>query len=229
MCHARGAQAELRREAVRLADEYREANKAALLNLLSDSTAALTLFAMLLRNTEGRTALFSTCGRVISGLSDTAKAFLIIAGALPSVCAHGQGCSLVHALVLDWKRCVLGRHRHSAGLSLRGGLDRCHTPHHRPLRVRGRGARAMHAGACFLPCFPRPVDMHAMPACVGGAHLCLCGNRARDNGRLLQTVDFPGPKPAEPSISSDTEEHGPPLGSTFMGIGMVAQQVLLLL
>ena len=97
MCHARCAQAELRREAVRLADEYREANKAALLNLLSDSTAALTLFGMLLRNTEGRTALFSTFGRVISGLSDTAKAFLIIACACPGVRVPGQGCSLVHA------------------------------------------------------------------------------------------------------------------------------------
>lgn len=73
-------QAELRKEAHRLAEEFREANKAALLNLLSDSTAALTLFAMLLRNTEGRVALFSTFGRVLSGLSDTAKAFLIIAG-----------------------------------------------------------------------------------------------------------------------------------------------------
>ena len=90
LCHACASQAELRREAVRLADEYREANKAALLNLLSDSTAALTLFGMLLRNTEGRTALFSTFGRVISGLSDTAKAFLIIAGACPGVCIPGQ-------------------------------------------------------------------------------------------------------------------------------------------
>ncbi len=85
-------QAELRREALRLAEEFKEANRAALLNLLSDSTAAVTLFAMLLRNTEGRVALFSTFGRVVSGLSDTAKAFLIIASAGPR-----PGCLRVSA------------------------------------------------------------------------------------------------------------------------------------
>ena len=72
-------QTELRREALHLAEEFREKNRTALLNLLSDGTIALTGFILLLRNSEGRRALFGTTGRVFSGFSDTAKAFLIIA------------------------------------------------------------------------------------------------------------------------------------------------------
>ncbi len=72
-------QTELRREALHLAEEFRERNRTALLNLLSDSTIALTGFILLLRNSDGRGALFGTIGRVFSGFSDTAKAFLIIA------------------------------------------------------------------------------------------------------------------------------------------------------
>jgi hypothetical protein len=70
---------ELRREALRLAEEFRGHNRVALLNLLSDSATALTGFALLLRGSEGRGALFRTIGRLFSGFSDTAKAFLIIA------------------------------------------------------------------------------------------------------------------------------------------------------
>ncbi len=70
---------ELRREALHLAEEFRAHNRTALLNLLSDSTTALTGFALLLRNSDGRGALFRTIGRLLSGFSDTAKAFLIIA------------------------------------------------------------------------------------------------------------------------------------------------------
>ena len=62
-----------------MAEEFRERNRTALLNLLSDSTIALTGFILLLRNSDGRGALFGTIGRVFSGFSDTAKAFLIIA------------------------------------------------------------------------------------------------------------------------------------------------------
>lgn len=72
---------ELRREALRLAEEFRGHNRVALLNLLSDSATALTGFALLLRGSEGRGALFRTIGRLFSGFSDTAKAFLIIASA----------------------------------------------------------------------------------------------------------------------------------------------------
>ena len=77
------SQAELRREALHLAEGFRERNRTALLNLLSDSTIALTGFILLLRNSEGRGALFGTIGRVFSGFSDTAKAFLIIASERP--------------------------------------------------------------------------------------------------------------------------------------------------
>ena len=77
------SQAELRREALHLAEGFRERNRTALLNLLSDSTIALTGFVLLLRNSEGRGALFGTIGRVFSGFSDTAKAFLIIASERP--------------------------------------------------------------------------------------------------------------------------------------------------
>jgi hypothetical protein len=75
---------ELRREALHLAEKFKERNRSALLNLLSDSTSALTLFILLLRNTNGRQALFRTIGRIFGGFSDTAKAFLIIA------CASGR-------------------------------------------------------------------------------------------------------------------------------------------
>ncbi len=49
-------------------------------------------------------------------------------------------------------------------------------------------------------------------AVAGGPYLCLCGHRARDDGRLLQAVDIPWPEPTEPRLSRDAEEHGPPLG-----------------
>ncbi|KAK9815440.1 hypothetical protein WJX72_003688 [[Myrmecia] bisecta] len=72
-------QAELRREAQHLAAKFQEGNMHALLNLLSDGASATTLFTILLRNHEGRGNLFRTLGRFFSGLSDTAKAFIIIA------------------------------------------------------------------------------------------------------------------------------------------------------
>lgn len=85
---------ELRREALHLAEEFREQNRLSLLNLLSDSTSALTLFLLLLRNTGGRRALFRTIGRVFGGFSDTAKAFLIIASEVYLLTLwHGIGFS----------------------------------------------------------------------------------------------------------------------------------------
>ena len=51
----------------------------ALLNVLSDSTTGLLGFAIIAQNTEGRAILFRTISRVFAGLSDTAKAFIIIA------------------------------------------------------------------------------------------------------------------------------------------------------
>ena len=51
----------------------------ALLNVISDSTSGLLGFAMIAQISEGRDLLFRTISRVFSGLSDTAKAFIIIA------------------------------------------------------------------------------------------------------------------------------------------------------
>lgn len=182
------------------------------MNLLSDSTAALTLFAMLLRNTEGRTALFSTCGRVISGLSDTAKAFLIIAGACLGVCVPGQGCSLVHASSLHCSTVslagtdiLLGYHSEE-GWTAAIHLITGHYGYEVEVRM-----QCLLLRACWHN--RRHVGLHAMAGCAGRAHLRLCCNRARDDGCFLQTVDFPGPESPEPSVGGDTEEHGPPLGS----------------
>lgn len=77
---------------MRLAQEFRERNRTALLNLLSDGTIALTGFILLLRNSDGRGALFRTIGRIFSGFSDTAKAFLIIASAFLSSHAPAYLC-----------------------------------------------------------------------------------------------------------------------------------------
>eukprot|EP00884_Botryococcus_braunii_P015404 jgi/Botrbrau1/2547/Bobra.0079s0034.1 len=73
-------QVELRAEAFRVKHELEERNKQGWLNLFADGTSASVLFGILCVQTEGRRALFSTISRFFSGLSDTAKAFLIIAG-----------------------------------------------------------------------------------------------------------------------------------------------------
>ena len=51
----------------------------ALLNAIADSTTGLLGFVIIAQNTEGRAVLFRTISRVFGGLSDTAKAFIIIA------------------------------------------------------------------------------------------------------------------------------------------------------
>ncbi|KAL6777324.1 CEM1 [Auxenochlorella protothecoides x Auxenochlorella symbiontica] len=68
----------LRAEAKRIQGEYKAYNRAALTNLVSDSVTGSLIFAALLQNNSQRTILFRTIGRILSGLSDTAKAFLII-------------------------------------------------------------------------------------------------------------------------------------------------------
>ncbi len=72
-------QVHLHEEALHIAEEFREKNKRAYLNVVSDSVAGMVFFAILVRNTPGREVLFRTISRVFSGLSDTAKAFIIIA------------------------------------------------------------------------------------------------------------------------------------------------------
>lgn len=68
-----------RAEAASLAAEFRERNERGIVDLAQDSTAALVLFLFLALPSEGRAAFFGAFGRIFSGLSDTAKAFLIIA------------------------------------------------------------------------------------------------------------------------------------------------------
>lgn len=68
----------LHEEALVFADEMREANKQSLLNVVSDSTSATVFFVLLVRDNSPRAILFRTIGRVFTGLSDTAKAFIII-------------------------------------------------------------------------------------------------------------------------------------------------------
>lgn len=72
-------QERLRKEARHLRDEFREENKKALLNILSDSITFVMICVILATSTAKRRTLMQTIGRVFGGLSDTAKAFLIIA------------------------------------------------------------------------------------------------------------------------------------------------------
>lgn len=61
------------------AQEFREENKKSLLNLISDSITVSLILVILATAAENRRNLMQTVGRVFGGLSDTAKAFLIIA------------------------------------------------------------------------------------------------------------------------------------------------------
>ena len=70
--------AHLHEEALAFSGEKREENKRALLNIVSDSTSAAVFFLLLVRDNSPRAILFRTIGRVFTGLSDTAKAFIII-------------------------------------------------------------------------------------------------------------------------------------------------------
>ena len=72
-------QAQLKSEAHELVEQFTGRNKHNVLNAVSDSITAFTGFGILLKDTEGRGILFRTLGRIFGGLSDTAKAFMIIA------------------------------------------------------------------------------------------------------------------------------------------------------
>lgn len=65
----------LRDEAKVWADSMRAYNKQALLNVVSDSTSALSLFLLLLRDNSQRAILFRTIGRVFAGLSGRCTSF----------------------------------------------------------------------------------------------------------------------------------------------------------
>jgi len=60
---------ELHHEAVAFAEQMKEDNKRALLNVVSDSTSATVFFLLLLRDNSPRAILFRTIGRVFTGLS----------------------------------------------------------------------------------------------------------------------------------------------------------------
>jgi hypothetical protein len=68
----------LHQEALEFAAEMREENKNCLLNIVSDSTSAAIFFLLLVQDNSPRAIMFRTIGRVFTGLSDTAKAFIII-------------------------------------------------------------------------------------------------------------------------------------------------------
>lgn len=70
--------AHLRVEAVHFADSMKAYNRQSLVNAVSDSCSGAALFVLLVQDTSQRAILFRTVGRVFTGLSDTAKAFLII-------------------------------------------------------------------------------------------------------------------------------------------------------
>lgn len=76
-----------------------------MLNVLSDGTAGTVLFAILARRSSGRANLFRTLSRFASGLSDTAKAFLIIAGTR-SQCLLRQGNQVFFTV---WQRSIVSR------------------------------------------------------------------------------------------------------------------------
>ena len=95
---AHAVQMEMVREAHHLVGEFKEHKKHALLNLLSDSVAGTTFFVTLAGARNARAALFSTLNRIWGGLSDTAKAFIIIASA-PRCCLLAQG-PVIEVLVL---------------------------------------------------------------------------------------------------------------------------------
>lgn len=63
----------LSKKACELNEEFKQNNKGAMLNVVSDSISALVLFIIVLYSNEGMEALFSTGGRIFGGLSDTAK------------------------------------------------------------------------------------------------------------------------------------------------------------
>lgn len=51
------------------------------MTLVSDSISAMVFFVMFVRDNTGRAAIFNTIGRLFEGLSDIAKAVMIILAA----------------------------------------------------------------------------------------------------------------------------------------------------
>lgn len=68
----------LRHFAQELEEEERQHNEQTLITVVSDSVSGIMLFGMLLQKSRGRQALYNTITRLFEGLSDIAKAVLII-------------------------------------------------------------------------------------------------------------------------------------------------------
>ena len=68
----------LREFAHELEEEERHHNEQNLITVVSDSVSGIMLFGILAQKTRGRQALFNTISRLFEGLSDIAKAVLII-------------------------------------------------------------------------------------------------------------------------------------------------------
>ncbi|WIA38714.1 hypothetical protein OEZ86_002014 [Tetradesmus obliquus] len=64
--------------ALEVQEEERQHNEANLMTAVSDSISAMVFFLLFVRDTQGRAAIFNTLGRLFEGLSDIAKAVMII-------------------------------------------------------------------------------------------------------------------------------------------------------
>ena len=68
----------LREFAHELEEEERHHNEQNLITVVSDSVSGIMLFGILAQKTRGRQAVFNTISRLFEGLSDIAKAVMII-------------------------------------------------------------------------------------------------------------------------------------------------------
>jgi hypothetical protein len=149
-------------------EEERHHNENALTTLVCDSVSAMVLATMVVRDVDGRAALANTFGRLFEGLSDIAKAVLIIlvAGGRWGTCFVVVGC------VGRWRLRVRaggpwGAERRGGrlrGVGFLGGEGQAHRRQGggrehaclRPRRARqGAAARTRPSGAA--PC-PRPCN-----------------------------------------------------------------------
>ena len=188
----------MRLEALDIERRFQGKNREALLNVMADATSGSVLFVMLLHYTEGRGALFRTVGRVFSGLSDTAKAFLIIAATDILLGYHSEEGWTAAIRVITGHYGAETEVRTCAALDIGLGVDQCR-----------RAPPRCHMWRMLGPSGdPHCVEI-ACPA--EGEHLPVCGDRAGGDGHLLQVLDLCGAQPARPGRRGHAEEHGPAL------------------
>lgn len=97
-------QAHLRHKALEVLEETREHNKTGLANLCQDSLMASLLVTIVLLDVEGRTTLIRALERLISGVSDLGKAFVIILTADTLMGYHSEEgwTALIRVLAEHW-------------------------------------------------------------------------------------------------------------------------------